>query len=116
MKSLTSYITESRLSHKELRELADYVERIAKMDEKDFDKKMFEGRDEFCKRVEEILRPYDPYMEDVIWECRGDDAKWEPDRAADRIEDMAVRNEVRTGTEPIMVIHFLEELCNFLDV
>jgi hypothetical protein len=111
MKTLQEILNES-LSVHDLKDLTKVLKRFRKLDQNKIEDKLFDG-DTMKKPVIKILDKYDEYAEDILWMAINvqdiDETAYEIKRAADE-------NEVRTGTESVMIIYMLEEIADFLKI
>lgn len=112
MKTIIDYINESMSADIEAKICKLIATKLGKIGGYEaLEEKLFKG-DEMDPKFVEILDKYDEYMEDVMWlsvdnhKSCGDIAK--------EIKRMAEDNEVKTGTESVNALYFLEDLCNFL--
>ena len=113
MKSLVDSIYESIsvLNGADLDSINASVRKLQKLGFEKFEKIAFKENDEMMdKSLIEIMERYDEYVENLLYDILLDkiDAKGVLKRAEE--------NERKTGTEALMVIHFLEDVCNWLKI
>lgn len=112
MKSLVESIYESIsvLNGADLDSINVSVKKLQKLGLEKFENIAFKAEDEMDKSLIEIMERYDEYVEDLLYDILLDkiDAKGVLKRAEE--------NERKTGTEALMVIRFLEDVCNWLKI
>lgn len=112
MKSLVDSIYESIsvLNGADLDSINVSVRKLQKLGLKKFENSAFKAGDEMDKSLIEIMERYDEYVEDLLYDILL--GKIDAKDVLRRAEE----NERKTGTEALMVIHFLEDICNWLKI
>lgn len=112
MKSLVESIYESIsvLNGANLDSIKASVKKLQKLGLEKFENIAFKAEDEMDKTLVEIMERYDEYVEDLLYDILL--GKIDAKDVLKRAEE----NERKTGTGALMVIHFLEDVCNWLKI
>lgn len=113
MKHNHNNINES-FSHIDKKELIDIVSTFKRAGGLDaFYDKLVGDDEELHPEVCRILDIYDPYVEDILFSLNDiDDVNYK----VESIIDAAESNQWENGTEASMVVDFLNQICNYLNL